>query len=55
MHRADVDNNAVGTVDIFNATSGIWSTAALSTAKWGLAAASLPNYGLTIFAGGGGA
>ena len=43
------------TVDIFNATSGIWTTAALSIARWFLAATSLPNDGLAIFAGGGGA
>ncbi len=41
------------TVDIFNAASGIWSTAQLSAAKYGLAATSLPNVGLAIFAGGG--
>jgi hypothetical protein len=40
-------------VDIFNVTSGIWSTAQLSEAKYGLAATSLPNVGLAIFAGGG--
>ena len=40
------------TVDIFNATSGIWTTAALSVARQGLAATSLPNEGLAIFAGG---
>jgi hypothetical protein len=39
-------------VDIFNLTSGAWSTAALSVARWYLAATSLPNLGLAIFAGG---
>jgi hypothetical protein len=39
-------------VDIFNVTSGAWSTAALSEARSGLAAASLPNVGVAIFAGG---
>jgi hypothetical protein len=39
-------------VDIFNVTSGAWSTAALSVARSGLAAASLPNVGVAIFAGG---
>ena len=39
-------------VDIFNAASGIWITAALSVARYGLAATSLPNDGLAIFAGG---
>ncbi len=46
----------LNTVDIFNATNGIWSTVAgLSIARDGLAAASLPNDGLAIFAGGRGA
>ncbi len=40
------------TVDIFNARSGIWTTAALSVARYLLAATSLPNDGLAIFAGG---
>jgi hypothetical protein len=40
-------------VDIFNVTSGAWSTAALSVARYGLAATSLPNVGVAIFAGGG--
>jgi hypothetical protein len=39
-------------VDIFNATSGNWSTVVLSEARWALAATSLPNQGLAIFAGG---
>jgi hypothetical protein len=43
------DSNAV---DIFNATSGTWTTAALSVARFGLAATSLPNQGLALFAGG---
>jgi hypothetical protein len=42
-------------VDIFNATSGAWATAALSVARTELAATSLPNLGIAIFAGGGGA
>jgi hypothetical protein len=42
-------NNAV---DIFNVTSGAWSTAALSVGRLNLAATSLPNQGLAIFAGG---
>ena len=45
----------VNTVDIFNATSGVWTTAALSVARSDLAATSLPNEGLAIFAGGQGA
>ncbi len=39
-------------VDIFNVTSGTWSTAALSVARDSLAATSLPNVGVAIFAGG---
>jgi hypothetical protein len=45
----------LNTVDIFNATSGVWSTAVLSVARWSPAATSLPNDGLAMFAGGGGA
>ena len=41
-------------VDIFNVASGAWSTAALSVARRSLAATSLPNLGLVIFAGGSG-
>jgi hypothetical protein len=47
-------SSVLNTVDIFNAISGRWSTAALSVARYLLAAASLPNQGLAIFAGGGG-
>ena len=39
-------------VDIFNVTSGLWSTANLSSARYELAATSLPNLGVAIFAGG---
>jgi hypothetical protein len=39
-------------VDIFDATARTWSTAALSVARYYLAATSLPNAGLAIFAGG---
>ena len=39
-------------VDIFNVTSGAWSTANLSVARGDLAATSLPNFGVAIFAGG---
>ena len=46
--RGDVSNG----VDIFNVTSGTWSTAALSLARQYLAATSLPNVGVAIFAGG---
>jgi hypothetical protein len=48
------DGNVVfsNVVDIFNATSGTWSTAALSVARYDLAATSLPNVGVAIFAGG---
>ena len=49
-----VDGGVSNAVDIFNATSGAWSTAALSVARCCLAATSLPNLGLVIFAGGSG-
>ena len=39
-------------VDIFDGSSGRWSTAVLSVARFNLAATSLPNQGLAIFAGG---
>jgi hypothetical protein len=39
-------------VDIFNAITGNWSTAVLSEGRAYLAATSLPNQGLAIFAGG---
>jgi hypothetical protein len=39
-------------VDIFQATSRMWSIAQLSVARRFLAATSLPNQGLAIFAGG---
>ena len=42
----------VDAVDIFNVTSGYWSTAVLSVARAYPAAASLPDLGLAIFAGG---
>ena len=46
-------NVASNAVDIFNVTSGAWSTANLSVARYWLAATSLPNAGVAIFAGGG--
>ena len=39
-------------VDIFNVRAGTWSTAALSQARNNLAATSLPDAGVAIFAGG---
>ncbi len=39
-------------VDIFNVRAGTWSNAALSQARWYLAATSLPDAGVAIFAGG---
>jgi hypothetical protein len=39
-------------VDIFDASSGRWSTAALSVARRDLAATSFPNLGVAVFAGG---
>jgi hypothetical protein len=44
---------ASNVVDIFNVTTGAWSTAVLSVGRFGLAATSLPNAGVAIFAGGG--
>jgi hypothetical protein len=39
-------------VDIFNVTAGTWSAANLSQGRLGLAATSLPDAGVAIFAGG---
>ncbi len=50
MRCADMSN--FKTVDIFDATSGRWTTAVLSVARDFLAATSLPNQGLALFAGG---
>ncbi len=52
MRFADGSGSSSNTVDIFNATSGKWITAALSVARSDLAATSLPDQGLAIFAGG---
>ncbi len=41
-----------GVVDIFHVKTGAWSTAVLSQPRTGLAATSLPNAGVAIFAGG---
>ena len=45
-------SNVNDAVDIFHATSGRWTTAALSVARGNFAATSLPEQGLAIFAGG---
>jgi hypothetical protein len=45
-------NGYSNAVDIFNVISGQWTTASLSVARSSLAATSLPNQGLAIFAGG---
>jgi hypothetical protein len=50
-----VGNDYSNVVDIFNVASGAWSTAALSQARFYLAATSLPNAGVAVFAGGFGA
>ncbi len=51
--RADVTGPVVSNaVDIFDGTSGLWTTAALSEVRVLLAATSLPSQGLAIFAGG---
>jgi hypothetical protein len=39
-------------IDVFNVTANAWSTAVLSVARTWLAATSLPNHGIAIFAGG---
>ena len=52
MRWAGVSGGASSAVDIFDASSGKWTTAALSVARYALAATSLPNQGLAIFAGG---
>jgi hypothetical protein len=39
-------------VDIYNGDSGSWTTAQLSSARYDLAAASLPEQSLALFAGG---
>jgi hypothetical protein len=48
------DRSVSNVVDIFNVTAGTWSNTALSQARWFIAATSLPNVGVAIFAGGGG-
>ncbi len=45
-------SNLFDTVDIFNANTGAWTTAALSKARRSLSATSLPDQGLAMFAGG---
>jgi hypothetical protein len=42
-------------VDIFDVKTGAWTTAALSAARYNLAATSLPSDGVALFAGGWGA
>jgi hypothetical protein len=43
---------ASNAVDILNVTSGTWSTAALSVARWNIEATTLPNLGVAFFVGG---
>ena len=45
-------NGNSNVVDIFDVRSGVWTTAALSMARSFLAATSLPNDGVAMFAGG---
>ena len=45
-------NTGSNVVDIFDVSSGLWSTAALSVPRSSPSATSLPNQGLAIFAGG---
>ena len=47
-----VSSGLSSVVDIFNVRAGTWSTAALSQARYYLAATSLPDAGVAIFAGG---
>ena len=49
---ANAGGNAYNVVDIFNVSSGRWSTDVLSVGRYYIAATSLPNQGLAIFAGG---
>jgi hypothetical protein len=51
MRRAGAGDRS-NAVDIFDVTSGRWTTAVLSVVRGGLAATSLPNQGLAMFAGG---
>jgi hypothetical protein len=51
MH-CTVEGGYSNATSIFDATSGRWTTAALSVARADLAATSLPDQGLAIFAGG---
>ena len=48
MRATAGDYSAV--VDVYNGTTGAWSTAQLSEARWDLAAASVGN--VALFAGG---
>ncbi len=52
MCLAEFSDTPSNVVDIFDANSGRWSTAALSQARGYFAATSLPSQGLAIFAGG---
>ena len=52
MPYAEESGSWSSVVDIFNVKTGTWSTATLSQARADLAATSLPNAGVAIFAGG---
>jgi hypothetical protein len=52
MRCAGVSGDSSIAVDIFDASSGKWTTAALSVGRNDLAATSLPNQGLAFFASG---
>ncbi len=52
MLRPAGDFGSSDVVDILNGIAGTWSTAVLSVARSELAATSLPNVGVAIFAGG---
>jgi hypothetical protein len=51
-HACSGGQGVSSVVDIFHATTATWSTAALSDSRGFLVAASLPNEGLAMFAGG---
>ena len=54
MPSAVGDRKYSDVVDIFNVETRTWNTAVLSQARGYLAATSLPNAGVAIFAGGAG-
>ncbi len=43
---------ASSVVDVYSSSTGIWTTARLSSSRWALASASVSALGLALFAGG---